>query len=133
MRKNDGTRLRNNLRLLAAIVAAGLLSRMLPTGWQAIDKDLGDALYAAMLYLLLEIVFPRWTAARVLGWAAAIMLGLELFQLTGIPAALYGNPEHPLAVRILARLLGTSFRFGDLLSYAVGLLTIHFLRNRSQK
>ena len=41
--------------LLAAIVAAGLLSRVAHTGFRLFDKYLGDALYAAMVYVIFRL------------------------------------------------------------------------------
>src|SRR5438105_3691063 len=42
-------------RLLALIVSAGLLSRLAHTGFRLFDKYLGDALYAAMVYVLFRL------------------------------------------------------------------------------
>jgi len=102
--------------LLAAIVVAGLLSRMAHTGFRVFDKYLGDALYAAMVYVLFRLT---GRIARVTLWAAVAMTAIEFFQLTGIPAGLLRS-EYPV-VRVLARLLGTEFSVFDLLAYAVGI------------
>jgi hypothetical protein len=102
--------------LLAAIVFVGLLSRTIHTGYRLFDKYLGDALYAAMVYTLLRLT-GRIT--RVALWAAALMLAIELFQLTRIPAEMLGSES--LIVRACARLIGTWFSFLDLLAYAVGI------------
>lgn len=102
--------------LLAAIVAAGLLSRATHTGLRLVDKYAGDALYAAMVYALLRL---SGRVERVALWTAVVMTALELFQLTGIPAALYR--DGPLPVRLLARLLGTEFSALDLVAYAAGI------------
>lgn len=105
--------------MLAAIIAAGLLSRVTRTGFVVVDKYLGDALYAAMVYVLLRLT---GRVARVALWACVVMLGLELFQLTGIPAALYEKGN--VVIRVCARLLGTEFGFGDLAAYAVGVAAV---------
>ncbi len=81
------------------IVAAGLLTRMVPLGNILWDKYLGDALYAAMVC---TIVRRTWVAALV-------MVAIECFQLTGVSRGLVG------------RLLGTTFSFLDLAAYAVGI------------
>lgn len=107
------------LALLAAIIAAGLLSRTLHTGLPVIDKYLGDALYAAMVYVLIRLT---GLTPYVALWAALAMAAIELFQLTAIPAALYHNG--PLPVRLFARLLGTHFSPYDLLAYAAGIAAI---------
>jgi hypothetical protein len=102
--------------LLAAIVLAGLLSRIAHTGYRVFDKYLGDALYAAMVYTLLRLT---GRIARVALWAAVAMLAIELFQLTGIPAEMLRSES--FIVRVCARLLGTGFSVLDLLAYAVGI------------
>jgi hypothetical protein len=102
--------------LLAAIVSAGLLSRVLHTGFRLFDKYLGDALYAAMVYVLFRLT---GRIARVAVWAAVAMSAIEFFQLTRIPAGMLGS-GYP-AVRACARLLGTEFSVLDLMAYAVGI------------
>lgn len=103
--------------LLTAIICAGLLSRTTRTGFLIFDKYLGDALYAAMVYIILRLT---GLFTRVALWAAIVMLAIELFQLTGIPATMHRD-AHP-AVRIGARLLGSTFSVLDLAAYAVGIL-----------
>ncbi|MBK7929053.1 MAG: DUF2809 domain-containing protein [Bryobacterales bacterium] len=107
------------LLLLAAVIAAGLLSRTLHTGQPLLDKYLGDALYAAMVYVLIRLTA---LTTRVALATALLMTAIELFQLTAIPAALYRNG--PLPVRLFARLLGTHFSPNDLLAYAAGIAAI---------
>ena len=48
--------MRSRLILLGAIIAAGVVSRAIHTGWIVFDKYLGDVLYAAMVYLLINLV-----------------------------------------------------------------------------
>lgn len=108
--------------LLAAVIAAGLLSRLVPTGHPLTDKYLGDALYAAMVYILIRL--SRRTN-RVALAASLLMLAIELFQLTLIPAALSQSPHLP--VRLAARLLGTHFSPLDLLAYAAGIAPLALL------
>lgn len=102
--------------LLAAIVVAGLLSRTTHTGYRIVDKYAGDALYAAMVYVLLRLT---GRVERVALWSAIVMTAIEFFQLTGIPAGML-HSAHPL-VRVCARLLGTEFSVYDLCAYAVGI------------
>lgn len=99
---------------LAGIIVTGILSRVVHTGLVVLDKYLGDALYAAMVYAILRLF---WRAAAVR--AMAIMTVIEFFQLTMIPAHMLAS-EH-LVVRICARLIGTEFSFLDLLAYGVGI------------
>ena len=107
---------------LIGIVAIGILSRIVHTGLVVFDKYLGDALYAAMIYAILRLL---WRAAAVVVAVSTMVLMtlIELFQLTMIPAHMLAN-EH-LIVRICARLMGTEFSFLDLLAYGVGIGCIY--------
>src|SRR4051794_33983257 len=107
---------------LVSIIAAGILSRMTHTGWLIFDKYLGDALYAAMVYVILRLI---WRTSGIALVSMAVMTAIELFQLTLIPAHLLTS-EH-LAVRIGARLMGTQFSFLDLLAYAIGIGCIYLV------
>jgi hypothetical protein len=101
---------------LAVIIAAGILSRIVHTGFAIVDKYLGDALYAAMLYAILRLF---WRTAALALPALALMTALELFQLTMIPARMLASGH--LIVRMCARLMGTEFSFQDLIAYGVGI------------
>ena len=107
---------------LVGIVAIGILSRVVHTGLVVFDKYLGDALYAAMIYVILRLLW-RASALAVAVSAMAVMTLVELFQLTMIPAHMLAN-QH-LIVRICARLMGTEFSFLDLLAYGVGIGCIY--------
>ena len=106
---------------LLGIIAMGILSRVVHTGLIIFDKYLGDALYAAMVYSILRLL---WRAAAVAVPAMVVMTVIELFQLTMIPARLLAS-EH-FVVRICARLMGTEFSLLDLLAYGVGIGCIYF-------
>lgn len=101
---------------LTCIIALGILSRVVHTGFVLVDKYLGDALYAAMVYTI-----ARWwlRPGKAAAWAMIIMTILEVFQLTMIPAHMLRNGH--LMVRIIARLMGTEFSFLDLAAYAAGI------------
>ena len=103
------------------IIAMGILSRVVHTGLVIFDKYLGDALYAAMVYAILRLL---WRAAAVAVPTMVVMTVIELFQLTMIPARLLAS-EH-FVVRICARLMGTEFSLLDLLAYGVGIACIYF-------
>ncbi|MCX6590298.1 MAG: DUF2809 domain-containing protein [Acidobacteria bacterium] len=107
---------------VAGIIAAGIFSRLVHTGWVILDKYLGDALYAAMVYGILRLKLRPTTSAPV---AALAMAAIELFQLTGIPARLFASES--LVVRLIARLMGTEFSVLDLAAYAVGIAGIHLV------
>ena len=107
---------------LAGIIATGILSRIVHTGFIVFDKYLGDALYAAMVYVILRLLWSgRPAGAAVV--ALIVMTAVELFQLTMIPAHLLTSGH--LMVRICARLMGTEFSFLDLLTYAAGIVGIY--------
>ena len=107
---------------LAAIIAAGILSRIVHTGFAIVDKYLGDALYAAMVYTILRLLRRK---AAVALWAMAAMTAIELFQLTRIPAHMLASDQP--AVQLCARLIGTEFSLLDLLAYAVGIACINLV------
>ncbi len=107
---------------LGAIIAVGILSRSVHTGLVVFDKYLGDALYAAMGYTILRLIWSAAARGRLAASAMILMTVIELFQLTMIPAHWLAN-EH-MVVRICARLLGTEFSFLDLLAYAAGIAFI---------
>lgn len=91
----------------------------------ALAQYSGTALYAAMIYAGVFVLAPSLRPPV----AAVVALGfcwlVELFQLTGAPAALAERS-------VLARLaLGVAFDPADLLWYAVGVVTalaVHGLR-----
>lgn len=98
-------------------------------GVRLFDKYLGDALYAIMVYILLRLAGARHTALC----AMALMLAIELFQLTGIAARMLRS--NSTVVRICARLMGTEFGAADLVAYAAGIVGIAWLdcRTRNRK
>jgi hypothetical protein len=116
---------------IVAIVAMGILSRVVHTGLVVFDKYLGDALYAAMVYAILRLI---WGAERSAVWGMAVMTIIELFQLTMIPAHMLAS-KHSI-LRVCARLIGVEFGFLDLLAYGVGIACIYLVdcssRNRSR-
>src|SRR6266540_3876564 len=88
---------------IVCIIAVGILSRVVHTGLAVLDKYLGDALYAAMVYGILRL-FSGAGASAVC--AMVVMTAIELFQLTMIPAHMLAS-EH-LMTRICARLMDPS-------------------------
>ena len=104
-------------RILLAVVAVALVAVGLavargtdgPAGAFA-----GDALYAALLYVVVAALAPRARARAAAPIAFAICAAVELFQLTGIPAQLAQT------VPGAALVLGTTFQGTDLVAYAIG-------------
>ncbi|WP_221583400.1 DUF2809 domain-containing protein [Microbacterium sp. G2-8] len=107
--------MRRLILALAALVviAAGLsVHTLAPAGF--VGDAAGDALYAALIFLLVAFVVPRWpswaSGSVALVWCVAV----ELFQLTGLPE------QWGAAFRPLALVFGTVFSATDLLFYALG-------------
>ena len=107
---------------IVGIIAIGILSRVVHTGFAVFDKYLGDALYATMVYGILRLL-SRAAASAVC--AMVVMTAIESFQLTLIPARMLAS-EH-LITRICARLMGVEFSFLDLLAYGVGIGCIYLV------
>lgn len=97
---------------LAVTVVAGLVVHGLLPDTAATDIA-GDMLYAVALYLALVVVLPRSASIVLGGFALAWCVGVELFQLTGIPARLAAELP-PIAL-----VFGTGFDPRDLVAYAV--------------
>jgi len=114
---------------LVAIIAGGIVSRLVHTGFELFDKYLGDALYAAMAYAILRLLWSLAKPIRIAILTMAVMTALELFQLTLIPARLFSSGS--AALRIIARLMGTEFSLADLAAYAVGIACILLIDRRA--
>lgn len=104
--------------MLLTAVAAGLGVHLLLPDTAATDIA-GDALYAAAAYAVIVLIIPRWNPFVVGSAALAWCVGVEVFQLTGIPALL--GTSFPPAMLVL----GTVFDPRDLVVYAstIGLMT----------
>ncbi|MCU1447513.1 MAG: hypothetical protein JWP54_3171 [Cryobacterium sp.] len=104
--------------MLAAVAAFILITGLVAhfTIDSAAGDFVADALYAVMLFVVLSFVFVRTAAWRIGVASFVACAGIELFQLTGVPAALAGAfPPSRL-------LLGTTFTAIDLVAYFVGAL-----------
>jgi hypothetical protein len=94
------------------VVVLGLAVHSVGSGW--VGDKAGDALYAAMVYLLVVVLRPRrpwrFALAAALVWCFAV----ELLQLSDLPRR---------AAEVFARsalVLGSGFDAWDLLAYVVG-------------
>ncbi|MGV9505005.1 ribosomal maturation YjgA family protein [Streptomyces tendae] len=96
----------------AVIVGAGLALRTVAVGEAA--KYGGDALYTLLLFALVLVAAPRTAPAKAAAVALAVSWGVELLQLTDVPAHL---ARRSTAARLV---LGTTFNAPDLFWYAVG-------------
>jgi hypothetical protein len=102
---------------LAGTIITGLAIHALLPDTDATDI-VGDALYAAAAYLAAVLLVPRIPALAVGALALTWCVGVELFQLTGIPLAL--GASFPPAMLVL----GTVFDARDLLVYAVTIVAV---------
>ncbi|GID45769.1 hypothetical protein Aca07nite_30440 [Actinoplanes capillaceus] len=110
-------------------VALGIRATVPLGGWA--EQSSGTALYASMTYAGVLFLAPRLSPFMVGGIALGWCWGAELFQLTGVPAALSGQS-------LLARLvLGAAFDPIDLIWYPIGivpLVALHLMiRKRTMK
>jgi hypothetical protein len=96
----------------ALTVAVGLTTHFLGTG--PLAGIAGDALYAAMVFLVIAFVFPRASVLVVALSALGVCALIELFQLTGLPAV-WGETFWPIRL-----VLGAGFDAVDLIAYAAG-------------
>ena len=95
-----------------AVIAAGVGVRAAVDG--VVAKAAGDALYAVLIYLLVAFLAPRARPLPVALLSLAVCVAVELFQLTGLPAAWAGRWP---PVRLV---LGTGFAWPDLARYLLG-------------
>jgi hypothetical protein len=103
---------RTRLILVLAIIGLGIGSRASTTGLAVLDKYLGDALYAAMFFVLGTIALNgRENLSALI--AALIVGSLEVFQRSNIPLEMSAS-NNPL-IRLAATLIGTKFGYLDIL------------------
>jgi hypothetical protein len=116
-RSGTGVRRVAGLLALASVVAAGLGVHFLLPDTAATDIA-GDALYAAAVYAFVILILPRRHPLLVGAIALAWCVGIELFQLTGIPLA--AGAALPPAMLVV----GTVFDPRDLVIYASAILVV---------
>ena len=97
------------------VVVLGLVVHVASSG--PLGDFVADALYAVCLYLVLACAVPRMRPRHVAMTAWAACIAIELFQLTGVPAALSSIAPFRL-------LLGTTFSALDLVAYSMGVLLV---------
>jgi hypothetical protein len=118
---------RTLLLAVTLTVVLGIATKLLVPG--LIGDLLGSVLYTVLLALLLTLVAPRLPTLVVAGVATAASVGVELLQLTGLPAA--ASAAFPPA----AWVLGSTFAATDLLGYLAGgvsaLVLLRLLRRAS--
>ncbi|MFO0948437.1 MAG: DUF2809 domain-containing protein [Planctomycetota bacterium] len=104
--------------LLLVAVAIGLGSRseflLVPEFFAAYA---GDASWAWFAFLLLGLLFPRWSTRRVATSAFLLSMAVELSQLYHAPWI-----DSIRSTRLGGLALGHGFLWSDLVCYAVGIL-----------
>ena len=98
--------------LAVVVTGAGLAARFGLSG--RIADILGGILYAVLIYVLLALVLPAARTRTLTITAAVWCLGVECWQLTGVPAEL-GDRFPPLRL-----VLGAGFEPLDLLAAVAG-------------
>ena len=102
--------------LLVVTVGAGLASRRFPARLPPfVATYAGDALWAAMVFWIAAVLFPRAATARLAAVAFGVALLVELSQLYHAPWI-----DGVRATRLGALALGSGFLWSDLACYAVG-------------
>ena len=112
---------RQKLLVVTCLVATiGVISRVVHVGTLIWDKYLGDAVYAAVFYLVMSLTWSEGAVTVKAILATAYVVSVEIFQLTQIPAQL--NQSANLVVRAFAYVvLGSAFGWWDMLAYGVGI------------
>jgi uncharacterized membrane protein YdbT with pleckstrin-like domain len=111
--RSPATRRRRMLGAVAGLIlVTGLVVHF--TVQSAAGDFVADALYAVMLFVVLSFIFVRVSGWRIALAAFLICVGIELFQLTGVPVSL---TEVFPPIRLL---LGTTFAPLDVVAYFVG-------------
>lgn len=111
--------------LIVVIIIVGVFSRIIHIGSPIWDHYLGDALYAAMFYLIMSLFFGKEFIVHKFLLIFIFMLGIELFQLTNIPLSMFQSKN--LILKVIGILLGTKFEWLEIFSYFVGLIATAFI------
>jgi len=109
---------------LLVVIAAGLVTRRFPIGNRLWDHHAGEALYAAMVALIVILARPSFRPRTVAAIAMALCTALELFQATGIPAR---------SPRLIRFVLGATFAWSDLLCYVLGVAAVAMCHTLTQR
>jgi len=115
--------------ILAAVIAAGLLSRRYPA-WQprAVATYAGDVLWAVMVFWALALLWPRARTATLAGAALAVAFAVEGSQLLQTPWLVALRET-----RLGALALGQGFLWSDLACYAVGITAAALLDAKTRQ
>ncbi|MCL1910119.1 MAG: DUF2809 domain-containing protein [Kiritimatiellaeota bacterium] len=112
MRKRELTAL-----ALAAVIALGLASRMIPRVVETLGKYPGDALWAIAVSLGWMLVFPRWSVWFIAGVAFATSCLVEISQLYHAPWI-----DSIRKTALGHCFLGSTFAWRDIVAYGAGIV-----------
>jgi NO-binding membrane sensor protein with MHYT domain len=111
------------LLLIPFVMGLGILSRkfsyLLP---DLVNTYLGDAIWAAMIYVMMAFVFANKLSKQIAVFSLLFCYAIELSQLYQAPwiNAIRSNT-------LGALVLGSGFLWSDLLAYAIGILSATLL------
>ena len=104
--------------LIGLTIILGLASRkfafLLPF-WLA--KNLGDVLYAVMIFWLVGFLLPRLSTSRAALAALLLCVGIEFLKLVQAPWLIAARHSHAGAL-----VFGVGFHWSNLVCYALGVL-----------
>ena len=100
----------------ACIIAAGLLSRTLPSSIPAVfGKYPGDIFWASMIYTILGMVIPNASAGKLSALSLSICFSVEFLKLT--PSETLKSFRYTTVGHLL---LGHAFNWQNLIAYSIG-------------
>jgi hypothetical protein len=111
------------LLLIPFVMCLGILSRkfsyLLP---DLVNTYLGDAIWAAMIYVMMAFVFANKLSKQIAVFSLLFCYAIEVSQLYQAPwiNAIRSNT-------LGALVLGSGFLWSDLLAYAIGILSATLL------
>jgi hypothetical protein len=128
MTAKSATRQRSRIHcglIVLLLIALGLATRKFEWVPDFIGAHAGDALWAAMVYWGIALIFPKLTIRMLVITALAFSFGIEFSQLV----------QHPLLVKLRhtglgALVLGHGFLGIDLVRYSVGISLAALLDTR---
>ena len=109
------------------VVALGVVAKLVVPG---LPGDLlGQVLCTVLLALLLRLVAPRLPVLVVAAAATVASVGVELLQLTGLPAAV--SATFPPAARVVGSTFAVTGLLGSVLGGGSALVLLRVVRRRT--
>ena len=94
----------------------------------SVKKYGGDALWAALVYLLIRFLWPRWTIWKSAGTAFAVSVAVEFSQLYHAEWI-----DTIRATRLGALSIGSVFNAPDMVAYAAGIVIVALIHGAFQR